>query len=153
MPIVWKKHPNATVCLAGADPSAQVIGLKSERVSIIGWVDDISRIYRQSRVFVAPMLVNTGLQNKLLEAMASEIPCITTSLANNALKAKPNNEVIIADDKEQFSDSISRILEQDQALASIATNGKNYVKANFSWEKSSQEFIDAFNKINRATSY
>lgn len=147
MPLVWLNHPSAVVCLAGANPSNQVLNLKSERVIVTGWVDDISKIYCQSRVFVAPMLVNTGLQNKLLEAMACEVPCVTTSLANNALRAQPELEVAIANDKDGFAKAIAKILDDDEFRRKLASGGKSYVKENFSWEKSASEFLNAFKAI------
>ena len=36
------------------------------------------------------MQIGTGLQNKLLEAMAMRMPCVTSALANNAVGAEPN---------------------------------------------------------------
>ena len=49
-------------------------------------VEDVRKLYSDGKVFVAPMFIGSGLQNKLLEAMAMGIPCITTELANKALE-------------------------------------------------------------------
>ena len=58
------------------------------------------------------MFIGTGLQNKLLEAMAMGIPCITTSLANKALLAEPNQEILIADSPIEFANQINYLLCQ-----------------------------------------
>lgn len=138
MPIVWKTHPHLKVCLAGANPSPLVKSLQQKRVTVTGWVDDIADVYRQSRIFVAPMLINSGLQNKLLETMASGLPCITTSLANNALGAAPEQEIILAETAQGFADAILRLISDEALQQALADSGKNYVKAHFSWERATQ---------------
>jgi glycosyltransferase involved in cell wall biosynthesis len=85
MPYVWSKLPGTRLLISGASPSAAVLGLASDKVIVSGWVEDIRTNFAKSKILVAPMQISIGLQNKLLEAMAMQIPCITSSLANNAL--------------------------------------------------------------------
>ena len=144
MPIVWKNHPDICVCLCGANPSNQVKSLAGEKVIVTGWVDDISLVYRSSRIFIAPMIVNTGLQNKLLEAMACNIPSITTSLANNALGSRHDHEILIADTADELAKNIVNLLGSDSLATKIGTNGASYVKANFTWIKAAQSFENHF---------
>ena len=53
MPLLWKEFPDLKLCLAGANPSASVVGMKSERVEVTGWVEDIHEVYVSAKVFVA----------------------------------------------------------------------------------------------------
>jgi len=57
------------------------------------------------------MQIGTGLQNKLLEAMAMEIPCISTSLAASAL---PGNPFIVADEPKDMLNAIMNLLKDQQ---------------------------------------
>ena len=70
------QHPNVRVVLAGANPKPSIKALAGDRVTVTGWVDDIAQEYRAAALFVAPLRIGTGLQNKVLEAMASELPCV-----------------------------------------------------------------------------
>ena len=70
LPLVWKTLPGTTLYIAGATPDPKVKKAASDRVIVSGWLDDIRDAYAQSRVFIAPMRIGTGLQNKLLEAMS-----------------------------------------------------------------------------------
>jgi polysaccharide biosynthesis protein PslH len=135
MPIVWQTHPNAQVTLAGATPSPAVSQLKSKRVEVTGWIDDIVAVYQSSRVFIAPMLVNSGLQNKLLEAMACKIPSITTELANNALKAKADEAVLIGNDAAELAEKVCFLLDNEQRAQEIAVLGYEHVLAHYSWQR------------------
>ena len=77
LPLVQESFPNATLCLAGANPHPKVKALASNNVIVTGWIEDIRDAYNASQVFVAPMRIGTGLQNKLLEAMSMNLPSIT----------------------------------------------------------------------------
>jgi glycosyltransferase involved in cell wall biosynthesis len=134
MPLVWKTIPNARLMLAGARPSTQVRQLAEDRITVTGWVDDMRDCYAKSTLFVAPMMIGTGLQNKLLEAMAMQLPCVTTTLANNALKAKATSEIIIAETALEFAEAIIHLLQNPERAREIALNGHQFIQNNYSWE-------------------
>ena len=135
MPLVWRVLPSTKVTLAGANPAQSVIALKSEKVEVTGWIDDISEVYHSTKVFVAPMLINSGLQNKLLEAMACEVPCITTSLANNALGAQVDLQIKIGDNSEAIASTIISLLTDHSMADALGKAGKDFVLQHYSWEK------------------
>ena len=141
MPIVWKEMPKAKVLIAGAKPTVAITSLKSRNVAVSGWVDDIREAYADSSVFIAPMRIGTGLQNKLLEAMAMGIPCITSSLANNALKAADKKEILIGNTPEEYKRLILNLLSDTEQSISIANAGKKYVENTFNWNDSTQKLM------------
>lgn len=133
MPLVWNKQPDARLLISGASPNKKVLALKSGRVEVSGWVDDIRDNFAQSKILIAPMQISIGLQNKLLEAMAMKIPCVTSTLANNAIGAKHDNQIIVADTPEQYADSIIELLRNPQKAKQIGINGYRFVLDNFNW--------------------
>lgn len=141
MPLVWKTNQSVNVLISGATPHKKVQKLRSEKVHVSGWVEDIRQSYAQSRIFIAPMFIGTGLQNKLLEAMAMKMPCITTSLANDALCAKPKSEILIGDSAEALADAIITLINDPILSDQIAENGNSFVLKNFDWNKNTKELI------------
>lgn len=135
MPILLQKYPRLQFVIAGANPHAKVKMLASDNIIITGWADDLREYYSRSKIFVAPMQIGTGLQNKLLEAMAMELPCVTSSLANNALGAEPDKEILIADSPENYSEKIMLLLEDKTLRAEMASSGRKLIQYNYSWEK------------------
>ncbi len=148
LPLLMKKNPNIKVLLAGASPHILVKRLQSSNVAVTGWVDDIRYCYASSKVFIAPMRIGTGLQNKLLEAMAMQIPCITTPLANDALKATENRDVLIGDTPEIFANHIYNLLENKNKYNEIALNGYNFVNKNFNWKKNVEQLNQIITNAN-----
>lgn len=136
MPLVWKQKPDIKLVIVGAKPAPKVQKLKSNKIIVTGWVDDISEYYAKSKVFVAPMQIGTGLQNKLLEAMAMQIPCITSNLANNALNAEPNKSVLIGENPNDYANHIVQLLDNKDLYQKIASNGFRFVKENYTWQGS-----------------
>lgn len=134
MPYVWKTIPEAKLLLAGATPKASVKRLASDKITVLGSVKDIRSCYSSAKVFAAPMRLGSGLQNKLLEAMAMRIPCVTSTIANNALGAAPEQDILIGDKAEDVADHIIDLLQSKQERDTLAENGYNFVHKNYSWE-------------------
>ncbi|PWH86232.1 glycosyltransferase [Brumimicrobium oceani] len=129
------------VKIAGSNPSREVTKLTSNQVEITGYVDNIQNAYRSAEIFVAPMFLGTGLQNKLLESMALGVPCITTSMANNALGATPNQEILIADSAEEFAAQIQRLNESPELKQEIIENGRSFIVKNYEWSKVTDKLV------------
>lgn len=147
MPLIWDSLPNTHLMLAGARPSYQVRQLENDRITVTGWVDDMRDCYAKARVFVAPMFIGTGLQNKLLEAMAMRLPCVTTPLANNALGAEPGKEVLIAGTAEEFAMAIRSLLNDPDRARELADNGHRFICERFSWEAQTGPLLRVLEEI------
>lgn len=144
MPLVWKQRPETTVLISGATPHAKVLQLQSDKVTVTGWVDDIRDSYAASRVFIAPMQISIGLQNKLLEAMAMKLPCITSEMANNALKAENGKSVMIGHTPEEYTSHILQLLNDTTKADTLAQAGHDFVWQQYSWEAMTQPLLDIF---------
>lgn len=135
LPMVVKKKPGIKILISGANPSARVRSFASANVTVSGWVEDIRENFAKSKMLVAPMFMSIGLQNKLLEAMALQIPCITSTLANNALRAKNGESILVADTPEEYVAHILDLLANQDKAHTIGLNGYNFAVENYSWEK------------------
>lgn len=99
-------------------------------------VDDIRTSYVSGRIFVAPMWSGTGQQNKILEAMALGIPCITTQLVNNAIGAQPGKEILIGQSKLiEFANAIQLLLKDQALYHTISTQSSKFVQQKFDWKQ------------------
>jgi glycosyltransferase involved in cell wall biosynthesis len=139
LPLVWERRPQTRLLISGASPAARVTALESERVKVSGWVDDVRDSYASARVLVAPMLISIGLQNKLLEAMAMKVPCVTTGLANNALGARPGEEILVGDSPAELADRILELLDDPARAAAIGAGGLELVRRAYDWESTTAQ--------------
>jgi glycosyltransferase involved in cell wall biosynthesis len=143
-PLVIRQYPEAKLLIAGATPHTKVQALKSSSITVTGWLPDIRESYAQSRIFIAPMRIGTGLQNKLLEAMAVELPCITSILANKALGAAENEEILVGSSAREYAEHIIHLLQDEAFSKRLAEKGHSFVKKAFSWENSTSALEELF---------
>jgi len=134
LPLVLEKKPALKVLIAGANPTMRVQVLRSAQVEVSGWVPDMREAYAQAKIFIAPMQLGTGLQNKLLEAMAMKVACITSPLANQALNAKPGEEILVGETPKEYANHIINLLNNEKLASTIAERGYQFVVKNYSWE-------------------
>ncbi len=135
--------PEVKLLVAGATPHPKLEKLTKQNSNIVisGWIDDIRTAYLSAKVFLAPMQTGTGMQNKLLEAMALGVPCITTSLANNAIQAIHNESILVCDSVDEILKELERLLKSPSECERIGLQGSLFVSENYGWEKTSQELI------------
>ena len=132
-PSLRVKYPDIRIALCGANPSPKVLNLESKHITVTGWVDDMREYYARARIFIAPMRMGTGLQNKLLEAMSMGIPCITSPLAATPLKAENNRQIIVCNSTLGYVDAIDNLLKDKNYYDQIAENGHRFVQENYNW--------------------
>ena len=147
LPMVWKALPNAKMYIAGATPDPKVKKVACNRIIVSGWLDDIRDAYAQSRVFIAPMRIGTGLQNKLLEAMSMGLPAITSPLANASLGAQPDREILVGSNAEELAQHIVTLLTDTRKAEEIAQAGFDFTNRVYDWGKATEILENAMKQI------
>ncbi|MEQ8522257.1 MAG: glycosyltransferase, partial [Vicingaceae bacterium] len=151
MPLIWRELPKCKLLISGANPSKAVKKLAGEGVVVRPYIKDIRDSYNSSQVFIAPMFIGSGMQNKLLEAMAMNLPCITSELANRALNARENEELLIGKSYADYADKAVELLKNRKLANEIAQKGHSFVRNQFDWSTSNEILLNIINgKIPRS---
>ena len=103
MPLVWQRVEDATLTIVGAEPPAEVMGLDSPNIKIAGWVQDLGPLLRESRAMVAPLRYGAGMKGKVTQSLAAGLPVVSSSIGVEGLQAVEGEDVLIADDPEEFA--------------------------------------------------
>lgn len=148
MPKVWTKRPTAKLIIVGKDPPRKVREFaQNPRIEVTGTVADIRPYLWRATVAVVPLVYGAGIQNKILEAMASETPVITTSAAFLGLQANPGADALIGDNADDFSEAILRLIEDQSLQRQIGRAGLLYVNERHDWSKISSQLISIYSNI------
>lgn len=138
-PELRKQFPDLRLVLCGATPHARVRALQSDNVIVTGWVDSMAEWYAKSRIFIAPMRMGTGLQNKLLEAMSMKLPCVTSPLAGKPLEAAEEQQAVITcSTTSGYVEALSQLLLDTEFYDKLAANGNRYVHEHYDWKAATQ---------------
>lgn len=146
MPRVWARHPDAPVVIVGTGASAALReDLRHSLVSLTGAVDDVRPYLEEAAVFAAPLRIATGIQNKLLEAMAMELPVVTSSVAGGGLGPIDDRAPItIADDAPGAAAAIAAILDSvGQGRRLPRADARSWVAERFRWDRSAHALATA----------
>tara|TARA_B100000927_G_scaffold290368_1_gene289011 strand:- start:867 stop:2054 length:1188 start_codon:yes stop_codon:yes gene_type:complete len=118
---------NWTLHLAGRNMPGWLIKRRSKRIHILGEVKSALHFVRSMDVMVMPFKSGGGVRVKVLEALAAGIPCIGTSKAFQGLSVTDNNEVLIAEDAEQFVEAVCRISSEEGLWNRLRKRGMHNV--------------------------
>ncbi len=134
--LIRKVIPAVSLTIVGGSPSEEVRRLALDQgIRVTGYVEDLLPYYLKSDVSIAPMRIAGGVQCKILDAMAAGLPVVTTSDGNEGIGARANEEIMVADNPEEFADRTIELLQNGHLRKTISERGFNFVKHNFDWEK------------------
>ena len=141
LPKLLEKLPRIKILIAGSNPSKRVVKLANKNIEIQGWVEDIRKTYSSGKIFFAPMTIGSGLQNKLLEAMSSSIPCITSELSNKSLKAVEKKNILIGRSVNEYVNHIISLLDDEKIRKKIGESVRKYVIENYNWKTANDKLL------------
>jgi len=134
MPLIWARRPGVKLEIVGSNPPQAIFALaQDDRVRVTGFVPDLRLYLARATVSVSPMQYSVGIQNKVLEAMATGTPVVASSQACSALKVRDGIHLLVADDPTTFAQWILRLLDDVALRREIAINGRNYVEERHDW--------------------
>jgi glycosyltransferase involved in cell wall biosynthesis len=148
MPRIWKVRPAARLYVVGKDPSPDITELqKDPRIIVTGTVEDIRPFLWMATVSVVPLLYGAGIQNKILEAMATGTPVVTTCGAVSALEAQPDEHLLVSDDPDGFSQAVLKLIEDPNLQKKIGEAGETYVRANHQWSSIASRLVHVYEQV------
>ena len=135
LPSVQAEMPQATLTICGNRPSPVVRRLRKRRgVTVTGWVPDTRPYLDAAEVFVAPLRVARGVQNKLLEALAMGLPCVASSVAWRGTAVPQGAGILVADNAKEFADLVIRLLRDAALRSEMAVKARAAAEAKYRWE-------------------
>ena len=135
-PIIRSSIEGTRFYIVGNRPTKKVKNLaKHAGVTVTGYVEDIGEYYRMADTCVVPLRIARGLQNKVLEAMATGNAVVATSNASEGIVCQNNVDIVIADDEKTFADEVINLLKNDSRKKELGAKAVENIRQNYSWEK------------------
>jgi polysaccharide biosynthesis protein PslH len=136
LPLIRTAVPSISALICGRTPSRRVRALgRHDGVDVLGDVASMPDALNRASVAVAPMLTGSGMQNKILEAMACELPVVTTTLGRGEIGAEEGDGLLVADSAERFASTVVELIRRPEWAEEIARRGRRYVETFHSWEQ------------------
>ena len=112
MPLLLERVPHGQFWAVGANPGPDVLALASlPGVQVTGRVEDVRPYVANASVIVCPLRIARGIQNKVLEGMATGKPVIASPPAFEGVRAQAGRDLLVADGPAAFVDAICEVLD------------------------------------------
>ena len=134
MPHVWRQLGDVQVQLVGQDPPPAVRELAGPRVEVTGWLEDLTPVFADVRVAVAPLRYGAGLKLKTVEAMVHGVPVVSTALAAEGMLAAGGEHLLIADEAHGFAQEIVDLLQDDDLWRRTSAAGQAFIRERYAPE-------------------
>ncbi|GFO68110.1 glycosyl transferase family 1 [Geomonas limicola] len=135
-PLIKKRFPELGFLVVGCDPPPEVRELSGRgEVLVTGRVEDLRTYYQQAQVAVIPLRSGGGTRLKIIEAMSTGTPVVSTSVGCEGLEVTDGENILIADAPEEFAEKVVHLLENEEAWLRQSGQARKLVEKNYDWEQ------------------
>lgn len=136
-PLVKEKVPDCRFLVVGRGPTPDMLELAAgdSSIEITGEVEDVKPYLQASDVFVCPVRMGGGFRGKILEAMASGVPVVSTSLGAEGIPTRDAENILLADTPEELAGQTLRLLTDESLRDKIARSARELMVERYSWQK------------------
>ena len=127
--------------IVGARPRQELLALQSDRVQILGFVEDIAPYFASAFCLAASLMLGAGIKVKVLEAMSAGVPVLTNEIGIEGIGCEKGREYWHCETAGQYADALMWMESHPRETKQIAENGRNYIKENFDLQKKYEELV------------
>ncbi|MEK7154998.1 MAG: glycosyltransferase family 4 protein [Patescibacteria group bacterium] len=150
-PLIKKKLSGAKLTITGQFPTPELKDLQNKDIKVVELEDSdqegVVKAYQNAGLLIAPIYGPGGTRLKILAAMASMIPVVTTPIGAEGYGAKDGESILIGKTPEEIALKAIKVLTDKKLYAKIASNARKLVDVNFSWEPISQKLESIYENL------
>jgi len=154
LPLVRQKIPDIKLTVVGRNPYPGLIELSKQDPNIIvtGRVDDVRPYMDRAAAYIVPIRVGSGTRLKIYEAMAMELPIVSTTVGAEGLRLVDGRELLIADTPHEFAEGIVKLLSDADLAQGLGRRASELVRSHFGWSNAAAQFAGICESVLRSTS-
>jgi glycosyltransferase involved in cell wall biosynthesis len=150
-PLIVDKFKETKLYLYGGGVTKNFYFSESIKDNIIvkGFVTNIWDDVKNKSLAVVPLRIGSGIRVKILEMLATGLNVITTSLGKEGLPVKDEEELLIADDENEFARKIIDYFNGQFDSKKLSLNGKQLIRKKYLWEEVAEQFESTYKELLR----
>lgn len=122
-PDLLEAHP-VMIVGDGLDDSVRAYADGLRNVRMIGWVPTLEPYFGGARISVVPLRYGAGTKRKLVQALWSGLPAVSTSVGAEGLDVRDGEHLLVADDPESFARAVTRLLTDELLWRRLTEKGR-----------------------------
>lgn len=150
-PEIERRVPAAKLMIVGRNPSDDIVRLGGRStITVKGNIEDIRTAYGEASVLVAPMLGRGGTRYKILEAMATGVPVVSTPIGIEGIEATDGEDVLVRRDPFNISEAVAALLTDKRLYDRIRKNARLLIEKKYSWDRIATSLDRLYEQVGHA---
>jgi glycosyltransferase involved in cell wall biosynthesis len=116
-------------------------------VRMVGWVPSVRPYLEQARISVVPLRYGAGTKRKLVQALATGTPTVSTTIGIEGLRLHDREHVLVADEPAEFAAAITTLLRDSVLWTDIARTGLEHVRGTNGRDVVKERFAEALDAV------
>jgi glycosyltransferase involved in cell wall biosynthesis len=131
-PRIHRDYPELKFYLAGRNaPEWFERRIRLEGVEYLGEINDAYDFINSKAIMVVPLFSGSGMRIKIIEGMSLGKPIVTTDIGTEGIPTENGNNILIANNEEQFIGAITRLINNRGLADRIGTNAIEFIQQKF----------------------
>jgi len=146
-PRVQRHVPTARLYLVGGNPPSELRAYASDAVIVTGRVPDLRPYFEMALIFVSPLRLGAGIKNKILEAMAMQVPVVATPLSCDGIPVSHGQHVLLGESDSELVKGIFRLLGNPQLRKRLRQRGRQLIERHFMWARVADRYEELYDQV------
>lgn len=112
-------------------------------VHMVGWVPSLEPYFERARISVLPLPYGAGIKGKLVQALMTGTPTVSTRIGVEGLDLVDGEHVLVADDPADFARSMAELLTNEGLWRRLSREGRQRVLRSYSEQAEATQFRQA----------
>jgi glycosyltransferase involved in cell wall biosynthesis len=144
-PRVRRERPDARLAVAGRGTGS--LGLGGEGVEVLGEVESAGEFLRGLSLLVFPIRRGSGMKVKVMEAMASGVPVVTTPAGAEGIA--PSDGVVVRERPEELAAAVVELLGDASALRERGTSARADFERLYAPGPATEPLVELYRRLAR----
>ncbi len=131
---------NANKCQT-ADSKVEIVNIKTDDIA------KVKELFGKATVFIAPIFGPGGTRLKILAAMGSGVPVISTPTGVEGLDVVGGQDVFIASSPDEFVKRIMELINSPTKFEQMRKNALKLVKEKYQWDKIAEKLESVYRNL------
>ncbi|MBN8622939.1 MAG: glycosyltransferase family 4 protein [Flavobacteriales bacterium] len=148
-PKIKSRLPEAELHIYGAYATHKALQLHNEREGFLikGRVENVEKVFSESKVLLAPIPFGAGIKGKLLESMQYGLPNVTSTIGAEGMNGSLPWNGFVCDDENEFVDKSVSLYQKDSDWLQLQKKGFEIIEKRFKKEDFLPQFSERLDEI------
>jgi Glycosyltransferase len=129
MPLIWAKRREIHLTLLGSNPPPAVQNLAQDpRITVPGYVPDVSDYFLRHRIFVAPLRYGAGMKGKIGHSLSLGLPVVTTPIGAEGMGLTNHLNVVIAESPQEFATAVLDLYDDPDRWRELSARSYEFIQ-------------------------